>query len=56
MDKFYTWIASKLPKKLVYFCTIRVWAHATTTPYDRTDPTQVRLMTVLKRWEKDNEI
>lgn len=54
MDKFYTWVAQKLPNKIVYFCAIRVWAYATTTPYDKTHPSQIRVITALKRWENDN--
>jgi len=50
MDKFYEWIAYKLPKRLVYFAAIRLMAYGTTGEYSYTSVTHVRMMTVLKRW------
>lgn len=47
MDKFYEFLAYKLPKRLVYFCTLRVagldgWA----IPI----PIHLRVTTALRRW------
>lgn len=30
-DKIWLWIASKLPKKLLYFCIIYTWSRITTS-------------------------
>ena len=52
-DTFCQWLAFKLPKKLVYHCTIRVWAHATTCPSGRKELVYDTTMDdALRRWEK----
>ncbi|MEA3338569.1 MAG: hypothetical protein U9R15_01255 [Chloroflexota bacterium] len=52
---FWQWLAFKLPKKLVYHCTIRVWAHATTCPDGRTEIVhETTVDNALTRWEKIN--
>ncbi len=54
MNRFYSWLAYKLPKKLVYWCAIRFGAFGTTgNKYGNTDVTSVRFITLLNRW--DNE-
>lgn len=54
IDTFWQWFAFKLPKKLVYHCTIRVWAHATTCRSGRNEIVHVTAMdNALKRWEKE---
>lgn len=50
-EKFYRWLAHKLPKSLVYHCTIRLMAYGTSGEYYRTNVSSVRAMTLLKRWE-----
>jgi len=53
-DAFYMWLAYKLPKNLVYFCTIRVWAHATTCPSGRNEIVgETTVDIALRRWEKE---
>ncbi len=53
MNTFYRWLAYKLPKKLVYWCAIRLWVNGTGDKYLTTHASRVRVITVLKRWEKD---
>ena len=54
MTAFWQWLAFKLPKKLVYHCAIRVWAHATTCPSGRTEIAgETTMENAIKRWEKE---
>lgn len=53
-DFIYRFIVDIIPKKLVYYATIRLIAHGTSGKYGHTNVSSVRAMTVLKRWEKDN--
>lgn len=41
-----------LPRQLVYWCAIRVWASATSGPGSHDDPTGITFNDALKRWEK----
>ena len=51
---FWQWLAFKLPKKLVYHCTIRTWAHATTCPSGRKENVyETTMENALVRWEKE---
>lgn len=54
MDNFYQWLAFKLPKKLVYHSTIRVWAHATTCPSGRNEIVpNTTVSDAIERWVKE---
>ena len=53
MNTIYTWIAYRLPERLIYFATIRLMAYGTSGGYGHTNISNVRAMTVLKRWAKD---
>lgn len=50
-DKFWQWVANRLPKRLVYFCSIRLMAHATTGEYSSTITPRLTIIKALKRWE-----
>ena len=39
-----------MPRWLVYYCAIRLIAHATTGKWGATEAFEVRAMTALKRW------
>jgi hypothetical protein len=45
-------IAYAVPKWLVYFCTIRLIAHATTGKYSSTNVSELKVMDALERWGK----
>ena len=51
MDKICEWIAYRLPKRVVYFCAIRLGVHATTGKFSNTIVPEVTFMTALERWE-----
>ena len=54
MDTFWQWLAFKLPKKLVYHCTIRVWVRATCHGSGcGEDITTTTVSDALRRWEKE---
>lgn len=44
------WIAWKLPRIVVYFTTIRLFAHATTTSFTDRSPDQVDIWDALGDW------
>ena len=51
LEKFMFWLAWKMPKSLVYFCAIRVGAHATTNKYADTVVPELTLVDAIERWE-----
>ncbi len=51
MEKFYQWLANRLPRKLVYFAYIRLHAAATTGKYSHRCPDEVDWSEALKAWE-----
>jgi len=52
-EKFYRWLAWKLPRDLIYWCTIRLFAHATTVGKGKTQtPDEVTIWQALERWEQ----
>lgn len=51
-DKFYMWLAQRLPKRLVYFCAVRVGAHATTRQFSAQIVPDLNFLEALKRWYK----
>jgi len=48
-------IAWKMPKWLVYFCAIRLGAHATTGKYGSKIVPELNFMEAIKRWESIDE-
>lgn len=51
-DKFFQWLAWRMPRKLVYFCAIRLGAAATTGQYGDTEVPALLFTDALKRWDK----
>lgn len=52
LDKFYLWLAFRLPRKLVYWCAVRLIAHATTQPaYQNMEPNRIGCMEALDEWK-----
>ena len=52
-DKFYQWWAWHLPRRLVYWCFVRVAAHATVDKWGNETPDSVSVMTAMARWEAE---
>jgi len=52
-EKFWMWLAWKLPRPLVYWCAMRVGAAATTPPngWQETVP-ELLFMDAIERWDK----
>lgn len=48
-------IAWLLPRWLIYFAIIRAWANATTGQYGNTNPSDLTVYTMIRRWEDKNE-
>ena len=52
MDALWRFIAwNLLPRRLIYWCYLRVQANATTGPYSGDSPGDVTWSTALTRWE-----
>jgi len=49
-EKLIMKIVWALPKYLVYWCVIRVWAYASTGKYHNLGPTEVQVDQALKAW------
>lgn len=47
------WVASKLPRSIVYFSTIRLFAHATTGKWSSQIVSDLTVLEALNRWEHD---
>ena len=50
-EKLCIWLAWKLPRGLVYWCAIRLMAHATTGDYGHVIVPELLAMDALKRWD-----
>ena len=53
LDKFYFWLAWKLPRGLVMWCAVRLGANATTGKYEKQIVPELTFMDALKRWTDD---
>lgn len=49
-ERFWFWLAHRLPRKLVYFAAIRLMAHATTGKWGAEVTPCVTGVDMLKRW------
>lgn len=49
-EKILTWIAWHMPRSIVYWCAIRVMAHATQGEYSHQVVPDLTSMDALKRW------
>jgi hypothetical protein len=52
LEEAYMWLAWHLPKRLVYWCAIRLMAHATVGQYGSDHPDSVSVIQALNRWDK----
>jgi hypothetical protein len=53
-ERFWLWLAHRLPRKLVMWCAVRVGAHATTGKHGSTIVPELSFMDALKRWDSPN--
>lgn len=51
IEKTMMWFVWKLPKSLVYWCAIRLGAHATTGKYETQIVPELNFMDALQRWK-----
>lgn len=51
MEKLWMWLAWKLPRGLVCWCAVRVFANATTGEYGHVLVPEVTMIDALKRWD-----
>ena len=50
LERFWCWLAWRLPRDLVMWCAVRLMAYATTGPYDKTQPGEISIIDALNRW------
>ncbi len=50
-EKLAMWIAWKMPRWLVKWCSVRMGAHATTGEYSSQNVPDLSFMDALKRWD-----
>ena len=53
IEKLYQWIAWKLPKRIAFWCFMRLCAHATQGKYGNDTPTNMTWETIIKRWKDE---
>ena len=51
-ERFWMWLAWKMPHDLVYWCAVRLIANATSGAHSSQVVPDLRAMDALKRWEK----
>lgn len=56
MEKVYIKLAWFVPKQIVYWCSIRLIAHATAGIYSNQVVSELLAMEALQRWINDNAI
>ena len=49
-EKVAMWLVWQLPRRLVYWCAIRLVAHATTGDYSNTVVPDLSAMDAIRRW------
>lgn len=55
-DKIAMWIAWHLPRWLVYWCAIRLNAHATQGVWGNESPNDISIMDALGRWDVSSSL
>jgi hypothetical protein len=50
-DKLRMWIAWRMPKSVVYWCAVRVGAHAIQGKYSNQNVPELLFMDALQRWQ-----
>ena len=55
MNRIFMFVAFHLPRKLVYWCAVRVGAYGTTGEYSNTLVPNLTMMEALSRWDKGME-
>ncbi len=53
MAEFWMWLSSRLPDHLIYWCTMHLFAHATSGHYKNQEVPALTVIEALDRWEKD---
>jgi hypothetical protein len=51
IDKLIMWIVWRMPKRVVYWCAIRVGAYATQGRYSKQNVPSLLFMDALQRWQ-----
>jgi hypothetical protein len=52
IERLWVNLAWLMPRRLVYWCAVRLLAHATTGRYSRTVVPELDALTALRRWHR----
>ena len=52
IEKLWLWFIWKLPRKLIYWSSIRLMANATTGEYSSQEVSKINIIDALSRWER----
>lgn len=52
IERFWGWVAWRLPRRLVYWAAIRLGAEATTGQYSNQIVPELRFVDAIERWHK----
>ena len=55
-ERLIMWLSSKLPRRLVYWCAIRLYVHATTGRYSGQIVPELNALEALKRWNDNDPV
>ena len=55
-EKIWVWLAWKMPRKLTYWCAIRVAAHATQGQWSSQIVPDLTALEALKRWDMAEKV
>lgn len=51
--KFWLWLADRMPKTLVYYCAVRIAAHAAGPAHPEQVVPELTMLEALERWRTD---
>jgi hypothetical protein len=49
-ERFWSWLAWRLPRRLVYWSAVRLFSRATVKEYSETEPGKLLVVKALQRW------
>lgn len=54
-NNFYQWLVNRLPRKLCYYCAIRLGSHASINIYPKREYPNLTFFEVMHAWDKTSQ-
>jgi hypothetical protein len=51
-DNWWSWLAWHMPRRLAYWCAVRVFVHATGEEWSSEEVPEVTCLEAMRRWDK----